>query len=360
MRSVSLNRRQQGLTLVELMVALVLGMLVMAGVIQLFIANKETYRVQDGLARVQEAGRFAVYMLSTDIAGGANLGCTGPHHTDFRSVALDVPAELQLDSEGKLATLSGRENVTGTVTLPSGIQITPASGSDIFNVRGVSTTAGVRYPTGRMTDKSDTIDLGHGNLSILESDLLFIGSCTAANIFRASNNVNSSSAGPLEHATTITDADGNDSPINSQASLTQVFGEDAIIGKLRSYWYYVKEGDDVLDGQTVFSLRRVDQTGRDTELITGVEDMQVTYGINDDGDPEKLADRYVTANNVTDWEDVISVRINLLINSVSRAAREAVSYDYSPVGDNQSPSDSEDYRLRREFVVMSTLRNHTL
>lgn len=355
------NRRQRGLTLVELMVALVLGMLVMAGVIQLFIANKETYRVQDGLARVQEAGRFAVYLLNTDIAGGANLGCTGRNHTDIRIVALDVPAELDFDSNGELSTMAGMDNVSGTVTLPSGTEITPVAGSDVINVRGISTTAGVRYPSGEMDDASDDIDLGHGNLSIGESDLLYIGSCTAGDIFRASNSVSALSAGPLEHGTEIqAGKEDETSEINSQAALEHTHGEDAVIGRLRSHWYYVKLGDALLDGQAVHSLHRVDQTGTDSEIVTGIEDMQITYGINSDGNPNSpFADRYVTAADVTDWESVVSVRINLLVNSVSRAAREAVTYDYSPAGDDQSPADSDDYRLRREFVVFSTLRNHT-
>jgi len=357
---IKLGRKQQGLTLVELMVALVLGMLVMVGVIQLFISNKETYRVQDGLARVQEAGRFAVYLMNTDIAGGANLGCSGSDFTEISNVALGVPAELTPDAQGRLTTLSGMNNVAASVTLPSGFPITPVAGTDIINVRGVSSTAGVRYPSVRMADTSDDISLGAGNLSIAEGELLYLSTCMKADIFRATNSVPAGTAGPLEHGTTVTLGDGTTSNVNSQASLVHVHGQDAVLGKLRSYWYFVADSGVVTDGQPVFALYRKDHsTQPPVELVTGVEDMQITYGIDNDGDTQKTVDTYVTANNVANWSEVISVRINLLVNSVTRAAREAVTYDYSPVGNDQTPAGAGDRRLRREFAFVTTLRNHT-
>ena len=49
--------RQHGLTLVELMVSLVLSLVLMLGAMQLFVGSKQTYRLSDSLARVQESGR---------------------------------------------------------------------------------------------------------------------------------------------------------------------------------------------------------------------------------------------------------------------------------------------------------------
>lgn len=57
-------RNQQGLTLIEIMVALLIGVFLLAGVIQIFIVNKQTYRVQEDLSRMQENGRFAMDYLS--------------------------------------------------------------------------------------------------------------------------------------------------------------------------------------------------------------------------------------------------------------------------------------------------------
>ncbi len=59
-----LFQRQRGLTLIEIMVALLIGSFLLAGVIQIFIVNKQTYRSQENLSRLQEDGRFALDLLN--------------------------------------------------------------------------------------------------------------------------------------------------------------------------------------------------------------------------------------------------------------------------------------------------------
>ncbi|MCG8316130.1 MAG: PilW family protein [Pseudomonadales bacterium] len=69
------NKKIRGLSLVELMVAMVLGLLITAGVTQLFLTNRLTSNLQQGLASVQEQGRFAVDFLSRELmsAGYGNV-----------------------------------------------------------------------------------------------------------------------------------------------------------------------------------------------------------------------------------------------------------------------------------------------
>ncbi|MGJ8668639.1 MAG: PilW family protein [Oceanococcus sp.] len=56
-------RKQSGLSLVELMVALVLSTVVIAGVVQIFLSGQQSYRLQRGLGMVQDNGRLAVFFL---------------------------------------------------------------------------------------------------------------------------------------------------------------------------------------------------------------------------------------------------------------------------------------------------------
>lgn len=63
-RKILIPRFQFGLTLIEIMVALLLGAFLLAGVVQIFISNKQTYRVQQSLSRLQENGRFALDYLN--------------------------------------------------------------------------------------------------------------------------------------------------------------------------------------------------------------------------------------------------------------------------------------------------------
>ncbi len=60
----SIHGRQRGLTLIEIMVALLIGSFLLAGVLQIFIVNRQTYRVQENLSRIQENGRFAIDYLN--------------------------------------------------------------------------------------------------------------------------------------------------------------------------------------------------------------------------------------------------------------------------------------------------------
>lgn len=58
---------QEGMTLVEVMIALLIGAFLIAGVIQVFVSTRETYRMQEALSRLQENGRFAMDFLARDI-----------------------------------------------------------------------------------------------------------------------------------------------------------------------------------------------------------------------------------------------------------------------------------------------------
>jgi type IV pilus assembly protein PilW len=59
--------RQQGLSLIELMVAMVLGLLLVAGALQMMLTSQTIYRTTDTLSRIQENGRFALNFLTKDI-----------------------------------------------------------------------------------------------------------------------------------------------------------------------------------------------------------------------------------------------------------------------------------------------------
>lgn len=59
--------RQRGVTLIELLVSMALGVFIVAGTIQIFIGSKQTYRTQVALSRLQENGRFALDMLQQSL-----------------------------------------------------------------------------------------------------------------------------------------------------------------------------------------------------------------------------------------------------------------------------------------------------
>ncbi len=67
---------QKGLTLIELLVALVISLVLMVGVIQLFISNKQSYQLTEEIARMQESARYAAHLIAKDIRMAGYTGCT--------------------------------------------------------------------------------------------------------------------------------------------------------------------------------------------------------------------------------------------------------------------------------------------
>jgi type IV pilus assembly protein PilW len=64
------SQRQGGFTIIELMIAGLLGIILTAGVIQLFVGSNRNYTLQNELANVQEDGRFALIFLENEIQKG--------------------------------------------------------------------------------------------------------------------------------------------------------------------------------------------------------------------------------------------------------------------------------------------------
>ena len=71
-----LPRGSRGFTLIELMVAMVLGLLVAAGIVTVFASTSSSNKAQNQLAQLQEAGRFAVTRIGTDLRMANGQYCT--------------------------------------------------------------------------------------------------------------------------------------------------------------------------------------------------------------------------------------------------------------------------------------------
>jgi len=67
--------RSRGFSLVELMVAMALGLVIVGGVVSVLTANKRSYRANEGLAQVQEAARTAFELIARDVRQSGNTGC---------------------------------------------------------------------------------------------------------------------------------------------------------------------------------------------------------------------------------------------------------------------------------------------
>ncbi|HSB96630.1 MAG TPA: prepilin-type N-terminal cleavage/methylation domain-containing protein, partial [Spongiibacteraceae bacterium] len=75
-QGVDSQRRARGFSLIELMVAMVIALIVLAGVLSSFLASKQAYLYNQEVAFIQENARYAAAYLSADIREAGNFGCS--------------------------------------------------------------------------------------------------------------------------------------------------------------------------------------------------------------------------------------------------------------------------------------------
>ncbi|WP_455208147.1 PilW family protein, partial [Kaarinaea lacus] len=78
------------------------------------------------------------------------------------------------------------------------------------------------------------------------------------------------------------------------------------------------------------------------EIVEGVEDMQLLYG--EDSDNDGTPNRYIDSATVADWNNIVSVRIELQVRSME----DNVAAKLTAYGDR---------KLRRTFTTSIAIRN---
>lgn len=98
-----MNRQQQGLSLIELMVSLALGLIIVLGVTQAFISAKNTYLTQNVASAMQEDARYLLTRMSQEIRMTGMFGClktitSPPNDPDVFKAALKNPISRTVDA----------------------------------------------------------------------------------------------------------------------------------------------------------------------------------------------------------------------------------------------------------------------
>ena len=70
--------KTSGFSLLELMIAMTLGLLVIAGLGQLYVGGRDANRIIDNTARLNDNGRFAGEFLARDLRLAGYFSCGGP------------------------------------------------------------------------------------------------------------------------------------------------------------------------------------------------------------------------------------------------------------------------------------------
>ena len=327
------HNSQQGLSLVELMIAMVLGLILTAGIIQLFIGSKQTYRFQDSLSRVQENARFAIDALAYDVRMAGYVGCAQPNLIQVNNIAL--PSSEGDFDPGKL--IEGMDNVTAGTTIGGKTVIT---GSDVIMLRGGNANGGELLEE-KAANANVKLVSNVGNWQA--DDVLMVTDCTNMDIFKATTVSSGSSPITIAHANNK----------NSDNKLSKIYEEGASVLSYRemSYFLSLRDGNAALP-----SLYRRIGSGTPEELVEGIQDMQILYGVDTSSTDNRQVDDYLTAAQVTAqsrWPDVVSVQMNLLLASNENNvvdAPQSITFN----GATLTPTDR---RLRQVYNSTVTVRN---
>lgn len=326
------HRDMRGLSLVELMVAMTIGLIILAAISSLFVSSKQTYTAQDSLSRLQENARFAMQFLIKDIRLAGYFGCLNTVDTSTTNTALNGGTNF---NNNIFFSVEGVENASGTWSRSaSAIPTAMKAGTDAFAVRFADESAAANIAPGMLNGYSDlNVDSA---ASFIPNDIVIISDCEGSDVMK----ITGIAGNTLQH---------------SAGSLRKAYEPPARIIKITTRQYFVRT--KTVDGKPIPVLIR-EENGTANELVEGIENLQVLYGEDTDSPPDGVANTYRTANAVADWSKVTSMRIGILARTIDdkNTDLDNASYDVDGDGTNELVNPGDRYR-RRIFQTTVQLRN---
>lgn len=337
---------QKGLSLIELMIAMVIGLALTSGAIQIFISTKNVYRIEDALSQLQQTGRFIVDKMAQDIRMAGYNGCSSRGTVTVNSIA-KAPIPIAMDGSDSIRGYNGSSTVW-TPAIATNLNLSGVvTNTDVLNIQRAD-SCGAQLTATFDADEANIQVASSNGCGFEQNQAVLITDCINADVYQINSAVTTSSG---------KDTLAQGTAANSTNTLSKSFGNDAVIFRLMSTAYYVGTG---ASGEPAIFQSSWNPTADTTinssdfntvELADGVEDIQILYG-EDTGGGDEYADTYVTANSVSDWERIRSVRINLLLRSPDRITSEprSITFNGATVG-------GADNRLRMVYTSTVTLRN---
>lgn len=283
------RRRQAGVSLVELMISLTLGLILLAALLTVFANSSAARGELERTSRQIENGRYAIQLVADDLRVAGFYG-------EFNAGAMPVPAVLPdpcstIPAVWNTAAPLHVQGYDAGIGAPTCLPLSAKPNSDVFVVRRVKTcVAGV-------------------------------AGCEAA------------AAGKpyLQASLCNTDTSQRVLDVNGAVAFPLLRKDCATPAALRQYMvnvYFIN--DDTSSGQNVPTLTRLELTGGalvQVPLVEGIEEINVEYGIDTDGDGQADAysadpDNYTYAGCTTctagnNWANVVTVHLYVLARSIS-------------------------------------------
>lgn len=293
-------RRQRGFSLTELMIAVTLGLLIVAGMTTLFVNNNNAQAEIERANRQVENGRYAMDLLASDLRNAGFYSELDPNTLTAPATVPDPcqTADLAAFKAAVKLHVQGYDNpAAGAVPcLPDML-----GGRDVLVVRHAATC---------VVDAADCDPASAG------------GPFVQASLCNSVAELNSGDPNTYYNVGTTT----------AGMNLTQRdCTTRAIVRKLQTHIYFIAANNEAGDGIPTLKRAEINSQGGALQvdivpLAEGIERMQVDYGIdtNNDGmvdalatDPGSFNGCAAPACAVANWNNVMSVRLNLLARNTT-------------------------------------------
>lgn len=341
--------RQAGLSLVELMIALTLGLLLTLGLTQLLLGSRDSFRLAESTARIQESGRMAHEILGQAVRNADYWGCV--KHASVQSVIDDDDDDYDPDLHGFELAVSGSVDVAVADAADTAV-----TGSHVLTLKG-SQSLGISLD-GAMNNASAVLDVTSID-GLAVGDILLLTDCSDGVVFQATM---------LPPGEKIQHNTGENSPGNKSITCpagspnsSNCFPKAYTSGDImRPYIHRYEVRPNGVGGRPALFL--VNEAGIAIELIDGVVDMRIQLGVASPGGT--AVNNWVDAGaGGVNMDNVIALRVSLLVegpeDNVASAARSLCFPSWSDCsgGGNWTAADR---RLYQEYSTVYSIRNRLI
>jgi type IV pilus assembly protein PilW len=377
-------RPQRGLTLVELMISITLGLVVIGGVLYMYLSSKGSYRTSKSTSRAQEAGRVGLDAVLHDIREAGYIGCGSRESlSTYMPLQINQTAVPQMSMTDPTQAVFGYSasgytagSTNSWASTPVGTSANPqwiATGGDVLVIR-VATSSPVRMVSDSNTT-TPALFVADNCARVSTGDYVIASSCTSATILRVSNvpplpasptacpvpNTGTAISPGVEIDYATKDVNGN--AVNSSTVTPQAFPYKSLgsVQTFDEYTYYVGQ----LTGRPWPALYRLSfrQTqnaswnGVSEEVVDHVQSMSVYYGV-DPGGGNPIAYYAASAMTPSLWPSVTNIRIQLLTAGddlgVATLPQPALAFGAPNTAPSFTPTDTRYWQV---FTGVAALRD---
>lgn len=330
-------RPSKGFGLVELMIAVTIGLVLLLGIGYVFVGSQRTFRTQDDFSRIQESVRYALETVGVDVRMAGYAGCVNLAAIDPSNPAGAIPVGVIANNPPAVGIGDALRGYVGaTWTAPGAAPATWVAGTGVLHIIRAS-EAGVTL-TGNLTPTNANVQITGNPYNFVAGEALLVSNCETADLFRATTVSSASGTVTIAHSNAMNTANNT---VNQYQNGAEVF-------RVVSTTYYI-----ATNAAGNPALYRRPEGGTAEELVENVENLVMRFGIDTTND--FVVDSYEEAGDVTNWRQVLTARVSMVFRSNSNnVATQLQPYvvEYTTV----TPP-TADRRLRQVATATFGLRN---